>query len=86
LSDSSHAHHVVIVGAGFGGLEVAHRLARAPVRITIVDQRNHHLFQPLLYQVADGFVSDLGNCLASPSSPAQTQGSNDIARRRYGHR
>jgi NADH dehydrogenase len=52
LSDTSHAHHVVIVGAGFGGLEVAHRLAGAPVRITIIDQRNHHLFQPLLYQVA----------------------------------
>jgi NADH dehydrogenase len=52
LSDSSRTHHVVIVGAGFGGLEVAHRLARAPVRITVIDQRNHHLFQPLLYQVA----------------------------------
>ncbi len=44
-------HHVVIVGAGFGGLSVAHALAGAPVRITIIDQRNHHLFQPLLYQV-----------------------------------
>jgi NADH dehydrogenase len=43
--------HVVIVGAGFGGLAVAHGLAGADVRITIVDQRNHHLFQPLLYQV-----------------------------------
>ena len=52
MSDSSHTHHVVIVGAGFGGLEVAHRLAGAPVRITVIDQRNHHLFQPLLYQVA----------------------------------
>ena len=52
MSDSSHTHHVVIVGAGFGGLEVAHRLAGAPVRVTIIDQRNHHLFQPLLYQVA----------------------------------
>jgi NADH:ubiquinone reductase (H+-translocating) len=52
LNDASHAHRVVIVGAGFGGLEVAHRLAGAPVRITIIDQRNHHLFQPLLYQVA----------------------------------
>jgi NADH dehydrogenase len=52
LSDSSRAHRVVIVGAGFGGLEVAHRLAGAPVRVTIIDQRNHHLFQPLLYQVA----------------------------------
>ncbi|THD66978.1 MAG: NAD(P)/FAD-dependent oxidoreductase [Bradyrhizobium sp.] len=45
-------HHVVIVGAGFGGLEAAFRLAGAPVRITVVDRRNHHLFQPLLYQVA----------------------------------
>ena len=45
-------HHVVIVGAGFGGLETTHRLAGAPVRITLIDRRNHHLFQPLLYQVA----------------------------------
>jgi NADH dehydrogenase len=45
-------HHVVVVGAGFGGLELVKRLAGAPVRITIIDQRNHHLFQPLLYQVA----------------------------------
>jgi NADH dehydrogenase len=45
-------HRVVIVGAGFGGLEATHRLAGAPVRITLVDRRNHHLFQPLLYQVA----------------------------------
>jgi len=45
-------HRVVIVGAGFGGLECAHRLKGAPVAITLVDRRNHHLFQPLLYQVA----------------------------------
>jgi NADH:ubiquinone reductase (H+-translocating) len=43
--------HVVIVGAGFGGLAAAQGLAGAGVRITIIDQRNHHLFQPLLYQV-----------------------------------
>jgi NADH dehydrogenase len=49
---SGTSHHVVIVGAGFGGLAVAQGLASAPVRITIIDQRNHHLFQPLLYQVA----------------------------------
>jgi NADH dehydrogenase len=49
---SDRRHHVVIVGAGFGGLEVARGLAGAPVRITLIDQRNHHLFQPLLYQVA----------------------------------
>ena len=43
---------VVIVGGGFGGLEAVHRLAGAQVDITLVDRRNHHLFQPLLYQVA----------------------------------
>jgi NADH dehydrogenase len=43
---------VVIVGAGFGGIEAARRLARTDVMVTIIDQRNHHLFQPLLYQVA----------------------------------
>ena len=45
-------HCVVIVGAGFGGLETTYRLAGAPVTITLLDRRNHHLFQPLLYQVA----------------------------------
>jgi NADH:ubiquinone reductase (H+-translocating) len=45
-------HHVVVIGAGFGGLETVHHLGGAPVRITLVDRRNHHLFQPLLYQVA----------------------------------
>jgi NADH dehydrogenase len=44
--------HVVILGGGFGGLEAAKRLRKAPVRITLIDRRNHHLFQPLLYQVA----------------------------------
>jgi len=44
--------HVVIIGAGFGGLETARRLAKAPVQVTLLDRRNHHLFQPLLYQVA----------------------------------
>src|ERR1700751_5426833 len=43
---------VVIVGAGFGGLETTYRLAGAGVEITLIDRRNHHLFQPLLYQVA----------------------------------
>jgi NADH dehydrogenase len=44
--------HVVIIGAGFGGLTAAQALKRAPVRVTVVDRTNHHLFQPLLYQVA----------------------------------
>ena len=45
-------HHVVIVGGGFGGLEAARHLASGPFRITLLDRRNHHLFQPLLYQAA----------------------------------
>jgi NADH dehydrogenase len=44
--------HVVIVGGGFGGLYAARALRRAPVEVTVVDRRNHHVFQPLLYQVA----------------------------------
>ncbi|HJQ14029.1 MAG TPA: NAD(P)/FAD-dependent oxidoreductase [Anaerolineales bacterium] len=47
-----HLPHVVIVGAGFGGLETAQRLRNAPVRITLINRQNYHLFQPLLYQVA----------------------------------
>jgi len=44
--------HIVIIGAGFGGLETARGLRNAPVRITLIDRHNYHLFQPLLYQVA----------------------------------
>ncbi len=50
-------HHVVIIGGGFGGLYAARCLKRAPVRITLLDRRNFHLFQPLLYQVATGALS-----------------------------
>src|SRR5690348_11440808 len=49
--------HVVVVGAGFGGLRVAHALRHAPVRVTVIDRNNHHLFQPLLYQVATAVLS-----------------------------
>src|SRR6478752_7740270 len=50
-------HHVVVVGGGFGGLQVVNDLKGAGVRITLVDRRNHHLFQPLLYQVATTILS-----------------------------
>jgi len=53
----SQLHHVVIIGAGFGGLAAARRLAKAPVRVTVIDKRNYHLFQPLLYQVATAALS-----------------------------
>jgi NADH:ubiquinone reductase (H+-translocating) len=49
--------HVVIVGAGFAGLHAAKRLSDASVRVTVIDRTNHHLFQPLLYQVATASVS-----------------------------
>src|ERR1700742_1688662 len=51
-------HRVVIVGAGFGGLFAARALRGAPVDVTVVDRTNHHLFQPLLYQVATGVLSE----------------------------
>ena len=50
-------HRIVVVGAGFGGLEAIHHLKGAPVEITLVDRRNHHIFQPLLYQVATASLS-----------------------------
>jgi NADH dehydrogenase len=49
--------HVVIVGAGFGGLEAAKKLGHEAVRVTVIDRTNHHLFQPLLYQVATAALS-----------------------------
>lgn len=49
--------HVVIIGAGFGGLQAALQLGKAPVKVTVIDRTNHHLFQPLLYQVATGTLS-----------------------------
>ncbi|HWK89448.1 MAG TPA: NAD(P)/FAD-dependent oxidoreductase [Longimicrobium sp.] len=49
--------HVVVVGGGFGGLWAARALRRAPVSVTLVDRRNHHVFQPLLYQVATAALS-----------------------------
>ncbi|HEY9770752.1 MAG TPA: NAD(P)/FAD-dependent oxidoreductase [Coleofasciculaceae cyanobacterium] len=56
--------HIVIVGGGFGGLYAAKSLKNAPVRVTLIDKRNFHLFQPLLYQVATGTLSPAD--IASP--------------------
>ncbi len=57
-------HRAVILGGGFGGLSAAQRLKRAPVRVTLIDRHNYHLFQPLLYQVATGSLSPAN--IASP--------------------
>ena len=56
MNDKSRPR-VVVVGAGFGGLNAAQKLARLPVQITVVDRKNHHTFQPLLYQVATAGLS-----------------------------
>ena len=73
MSENQHARpaassavlpHVVIVGGGFGGLEAAKALKRAKVRVTLVDRRNHHVFQPLLYQVATAALNPAN--IASP--------------------
>lgn len=57
MNSPSYSHHVVIVGAGFGGLRVARALRKAKVQITLIDRHNYHLFQPLLYQVATAGLS-----------------------------
>ncbi|MBK7140609.1 MAG: NAD(P)/FAD-dependent oxidoreductase [bacterium] len=56
-TDTNRRHHVVIIGGGFGGLNAVRALKRADVDVTLIDRRNFHLFQPLLYQVATGGLS-----------------------------
>ena len=63
--------HIVIVGAGFGGLSAAHGLAGADADVTVIDRRNYHLFQPLLYQVATAGLSPAQIASAHPRHPAQ---------------
>jgi NADH:ubiquinone reductase (H+-translocating) len=60
----ANLHRVVIIGGGFAGLSAAIKLKHAPVRVTLIDRRNYHLFQPLLYQVATGALSPAN--VASP--------------------
>ncbi|MCC7177660.1 MAG: NAD(P)/FAD-dependent oxidoreductase [Acidobacteria bacterium] len=57
MTDGPHVPHIVIVGGGFAGLDASRALAREPVRVTLVDRHNHHVFQPLLYQVATAGLS-----------------------------
>lgn len=70
MSDQ-RSHQVVIIGGGFGGLYAAKALARRPVQVTLIDRRNFHLFQPLLYQVATGGLSpgDISSPLRAVLSP-----------------
>jgi len=58
MNEQGSQRHVVIVGGGFAGLFAARALRRAPVQVTLIDSRQHHLFQPLLYQCATGILSE----------------------------
>ena len=75
--DQSDAPRVVILGAGFGGLTAAKSLASAPVRVTMIDRMNYHLFQPLLYQVATATLSPAD--IATPiRSTLRDQANTDV--------
>lgn len=73
-ADAGQPHRVVIVGGGFGGLYAAQSLGRSPVEVTLIDRRNFHLFQPLLYQVATGGLSP--GDIASPLRSVLSQQKN----------
>ena len=66
---------VVIIGGGFAGLAAARALRRAPVTVTLIDRRNHHLFQPLLYQVATASLSPAD--IAAPIRKVLSRQRND---------
>jgi NADH:ubiquinone reductase (H+-translocating) len=63
-TSNTSLHHAIVVGGGFGGLYAAKELAKLPIKVTLIDKRNFHLFQPLLYQVATGTLSPAD--IASP--------------------
>lgn len=76
-SNASPVPHVVILGGGFGGLYAARGLKRAPVRVTLVDRRNHHLFQPMLYQVATAALNS-GDIAAPIRSVLRRQSKTEV--------
>ena len=81
----SRRSKVIIIGGGFGGLSAAQALKSAPVDVTVIDRRNYHLFQPLLYQVATGSLSPRrGRCPAARRLEPPEKYSR-VARRRGGH-
>ncbi|MEI9885781.1 MAG: FAD-dependent oxidoreductase [Rhizomicrobium sp.] len=77
LRAGTRRHRVVVVGGGFGGVRVAQALAKAPVDVTLVDRMNHHLFQPLLYQVATAALSggEIARRCGVSSASKRTRGS-----------
>ncbi len=83
---ASDRHKVVIIGSGFGGLTAAKTLKRADVDVKLIARTTHHLFQPLLYQVATGIISEGEIALGHPSDPAQAEERSGAAGRRHPHR
>ena len=79
-ADNKPVHQVVIIGGGFGGLYAAKSLAKANVQITLIDKRNFHLFQPLLYQVATGALSpaDISSPLRSVLSKSKNSSFHQV--------
>ena len=78
--------HVLIIGGGFGGLAAARSLADAGVDITLIDRRNHHLFQPLLYQVATAGLAPGNIALTDPVDSRSTDQPSSPAGRGHRHR
>lgn len=72
--DAAPRPHVVIIGAGFGGLSAAKELANAPLDVTLVDRYNYHLFQPLLYQVATAQLAPSDIAVPKPALPLAASG------------
>ena len=82
MNNHGKPHRVVIIGAGFGGLSAAQHLKGAGVAITIIDRRNHHLFQPLLYQVATTALTTSDIAWPIRNLLQASQGRDDAARQR----
>ena len=74
----SNNPHVVIVGAGFGGLGVAEELAHAPVVVTLIDRHNYHTFQPLLYLSGGDFSAKRRRCGSAGAQHVSAPGERDV--------
>ena len=79
-------HRVVVIGSGFGGLNAVKKLKRADVDIKLIARTTHHLFQPMLYQVATGIVAEGAIAPPTRDDPARTAQRPGSARRRDAHR
>jgi NADH dehydrogenase FAD-containing subunit len=77
---------IVIIGGGFGGLAAAKALKNTPAQVVLIDRNNHHLFQPLLYQIATSVLTPGQNCLPYSAHSAQADEHDRHSRRSDRHR